>query len=608
VGEHDQTLDKDAYRSIHDDGRKLSPIRREEYFHQYDHYGNPIPDSEYLPTYAHQAFLFSSKELIPEIVYVHGDKFTPTEWEAQFSDLTGSGDEQSFVPVVDDDFRVVGHLGWIDGKNICVPKKTIAEGYGYPYAAELEKARLFGVHRRLVSIHYSIVDSRLPGFPGQPVSAAPTKRPAPCWPANKPPALSLPNPKDEEALWNSLLEAPGKDVSEEQRRLGNLNFFLAGGGNAIVGFKFGWNLVPREQWQVRQHLDYPIYSYPFDTYLMISGYRFQVLVAPDGHIQAVLGVEKYQFELPEEKVLRVAFKIIDIALTVWMIIDIFTIPVVLFRLGAMVAERAAIRAVKVVIDEEAKAVLKLAEQEAERVLVRGAMTGPERAEARTAWAKLKQKFWDAGSRPPRKQFSAAEAKEWNDKIAKRMSELGIPKKDQGAGLKTIPAKGQKLYPGESGAKRLNMGELGPFNPRGSERGINYRSAPATKDMYGNQLGISVHGNVFDPWEGFKLWNAPTTTIEDRIDAIIAHEWSEYNGLSHWETVELMPETKLAISPRARQLSRHMMIMGGEPEMAFTEFTKAEWNAIKAAGKATASFEEKMAAVEAAVEAEAAKAR
>ena len=78
-----------------------------------------------------------------------------------------------------------------------------------------------------------------------------------------------------------------------------------------------------------------------------------------------------------------------------------------------------------VIDEEAKAVLKLAEQEAERVLVRGAMTGPERAEARTAWAKLKQKFWKAGDRPPSRQFSIDEAKEWNTKIAKRMSELGI---------------------------------------------------------------------------------------------------------------------------------------------------------------------------------------
>ena len=113
------------------------------------------------------------------------------------------------------------------------------------------------------------------------------------------------------------------------------------------------------------------------------------------------------------------------------------------------------------------------------------------------------------------------------------------------------------------------------------------------------MGISVHGNVFDRWEGFDLWNDPSTTDWDRIDAIIAHEWSEFNGLTHWETVELMPETKLAISPRARELSRHMMIMGGEPEMAFTEFTKAEWNAIKAAGKQNASFEEKMAAAAAA---------
>jgi hypothetical protein len=112
------------------------------------------------------------------------------------------------------------------------------------------------------------------------------------------------------------------------------------------------------------------------------------------------------------------------------------------------------------------------------------------------------------------------------------------------------------------------------------------------------MGISVHGNLFDNWKGFDLWNHPSTTIDDRIDAIIAHEWSEFNGLTHWETVELMPETKLAISPRARELSRYMMMMG-EPEMVLTEFTKAEWNAIKAAGKQNASFKEKIAAAAAA---------
>jgi hypothetical protein len=36
----------------------------------------------------------------------------------------------------------------------------------------------------------------------------------------------------------------------------------------------------------------------------------------------------------------------------------------------------------------------------------------------------------------------------------------------------------------------------------------------------------------------------------------------------------------------------MRIMG-EPDMALTEFTKAQWEAIVAAGKASASFEEKL---------------
>jgi hypothetical protein len=383
MGAHDQTLDKDAHRSIHDDGRKLPPIRHEEYVPQYDDYANPIPNTERLPYYAHQAFLFRRpKALVPEIVYVHGDNFTPTDWEREFSNLTGSGDEQSFAPVVDDNFRVVGHLGWIEGTNICVPKKTIAEGHDYPYAAELEKARLLGVHRRLVSSYYN----PLPRFPGQPVSAAPTKRPAPCWPANKPPALSLSNPKDEEALWNSLLEAPGKDSSEEQRQLGNLNFFLAGGGEAIVGLRFGWNLVPSEQWgrTIANMQVGPGQIYPYETYSW--GYRFQVLVAPDGHIQAVLGVEKYQPERREEKILRIAFKIIDIALTVWMIIDIATIPVVLFRLGGeLLARDVIIEAVKMTVNPEAKAAADVTAREvAEAAFRRGAMSGPEQAEAASA--------------------------------------------------------------------------------------------------------------------------------------------------------------------------------------------------------------------------------
>jgi hypothetical protein len=168
MGDHDQLIwhshVDDAHRSIHDDGRTLPPIRKGEYFHQYDDYANEIPDSEYLPPYARPAFLFRDKVLIPDTAYVHGDSFTPTEWEAQFSNLTGSGDEQSFTPVINDNYRVVGHLGWIGGNYICVPRNTISE-YS-PNAAVIQKARLAKAHRRLVWSH-NHSRPRMPGL-GQP--------------------------------------------------------------------------------------------------------------------------------------------------------------------------------------------------------------------------------------------------------------------------------------------------------------------------------------------------------------------------------------------------------------------------------------------------------
>jgi hypothetical protein len=35
--------------------------------------------------------------------------------------------------------------------------------------------------------------------------------------------------------------------------------------------------------------------------------------------------------------------------------------------------------------------------------------------------------------------------------------------------------------------------------------------------------------------------------------MIAHEWMEFNELSHWETVELVTESKLPISKEAKEL-------------------------------------------------------
>jgi len=150
----------------------------------------------------------------------------------------------------------------------------------------------------------------------------------------------------------------------------------------------------------------------------------------------------------------------------------------------------------------------------------GAMAGPKAA-AKTA-------FWTAGEIAPR-AFTAAETKTWTAKIARRMRELGIPAKN--IGIRGIP--------GESGEA---------FTAWGTSRGSNMRG-----------LGISVHGSVEMNWAGFPEWNA--ATIDTRIDAIIAHEWMEFNELTHWETVELATESKLAITKEAKELLAAMQKQG-----------------------------------------------
>jgi len=467
--------------------------------------------------------------------------------------------DPSFTPIIDESYRVVGHLGWISGLQICVPIFTGQPDS--PSALVLEKARL-GEERERILWKY---DHPIQPFP------FPVQRARDPW---------------EPSYIASLRKGPLKDGSEEQRHQNNINYYLAGGGEALVGCEFAKDLMAGRR---------------YESFLM-NDYRCLALVRPDGYLQGVLRVEKITHQTREQKELKELLEFVDLALTAWMIIDIFTIPVVLFRAGAVVA-RTAIRAIKVVLDEAAKAALKAAEREAKDVLdlamqsarreLVGAMSGPEEAEAKTAL----EKFWHDGNVRPSKQLSENQVKKLNRKIAKRMDELGIPKKSQGAGQRITPPRGEKSPPG-TGKKRPYGDENGKaFNETGNTRGANVRDVDM--DRWGGiEGGISVHGNVFERWEGFDLWNDPTTTVEDRIDAVIAHEWSEFNGLSHLETVELVPETKLAIRPRARELLREM-VPKGNSEMVRTEFTKTEWKAIVDAGKATASFEEKKAAVAAA---------
>jgi hypothetical protein len=137
-------------------------------------------------------------------------------------------------------------------------------------------------------------------------------------------------------------------------------------------------------------------------------------------------------------------------------------------------------------------------------------------------------FWQAGEVTPR-AIAQADRKLMTSAIKKRMEELGIPKNNIGI----------RAVVGESGEA---------FTAEGSTRGANVRGK-----------GISVHGSVMEDWKGFPEWN--NATLRDRVDSVIAHEWMEFNELTHWETVELALETKLHITKGAKDLLSAMRKYG-----------------------------------------------
>jgi hypothetical protein len=589
MGAPDQTLDKDAHASILDDSRRLTPVDIDSYSGA----GQGHNDEAYDTTLV---LRFIDGQLVPDTLHVHTRGFTVTKWESMYSTIWSDPNWRDtpwsttkLAPVVDDSYCVIGYAGWIDGLDLCVATETCIydpvrdERLFWKFLEELRLSRLQGqaLAIRETERRFSVaVQGR----------AAEANRPIPMSPAPQ--------------IWES----------NEVRYRNNINYFLSGGGKAVVGERF-------DEFNYTSYLGQILNNekHGYAKYARTSGYRFLVLVNPEGYVQAVLDAEVVPPQTFGEKALEFALGIIDVVSAILLVVDIVTIPVVLLRAGLVVARGVAIRAIKLVASEFTKAVETIAERDvqallkmaraahfsaeglkaaadsaarevAEAALRRGAMSGPERAEARTAWAKLKREFWEAGNTPPMKKFTEDEAAKLNKQISDRMTELGIPKKNQGAGIRRLPPKGEKPPPGTKGMQPF-MDENGKaFNPTGSTRGGRMRSGSYDPRYGGDESGISVHGNVFNDWKGFELWNK--SSVADRIDATIAHEWSEFNGLSHWETVQVIPETKLAISQRAKELLRYMRMMG-EPDVALTEFTKAEWEAIKAAGKATAPFEEKL---------------
>src|SRR5882724_8113452 len=122
MGEHDQTVlhDEDAHASIHDDGRTL----RQGGLVYNPGYPVAVPEPG-----AQRVFIYRGQKLLPDTVYIHSDAFLVTEWESLYSSVFTLGGSNfsraSFAPVIDDSWRVVGHVGWADGNDILVPEHTI---------------------------------------------------------------------------------------------------------------------------------------------------------------------------------------------------------------------------------------------------------------------------------------------------------------------------------------------------------------------------------------------------------------------------------------------------------------------------------------------------
>jgi hypothetical protein len=336
LGEHDQTAPHDQHpqESIHDDGRALAEVELGA--------GAGANDPDNPDIYKNTpVFRFAHDKLLPETVHVRLRPFHVTKWESVFSTVFGTGShpdwvspsvdpglEPSFTPIIDENYRVVGHMGWIGGPEICVPRNTVA--WDSPIAQIFEKARLGEDRRRLLARQDR---DPMPPFAARRVSPEP----------------------DTEFL-AAVRRGGLKDASEEERHRSNLNYFLAGGGAAVVG---------------RDYVHEQMADQKFEPFLP-GDYQCMALVNPDGYLQSVLRVEKIHHESRDARILRIALEVIDIALTIWMIIEIATISVGLLRLGVLLARAATVRAIELAADQAAKAALRLAEREARRAAAEAA--------------------------------------------------------------------------------------------------------------------------------------------------------------------------------------------------------------------------------------------
>jgi len=134
----------------------------------------------------------------------------------------------------------------------------------------------------------------------------------------------------------------------------------------------------------------------------------------------------------------------------------------------------------------------------------------------------------------------AVAWEWDDAaesyVQKRMRELGIP--DHQIGAPDYRRRGEKhaflpdeTIGGSNGTGRRLFVDSGVLNPE-------------------------LNAEVIGP-EASQVW--AKSRLRDRIDAVMAHEHLEAQGIPHDEVVQSAPDTELPISENARRILRSMAV-------------------------------------------------
>jgi len=366
MGEHDQTVlhDEDAHASIHDDGRTL----RQGGLVYNPGYPVAVPEPG-----AQRVFIYRGQKLLPDTVYIHSDAFLVTEWESLYSSVFTLGGSNfsraSFAPVIDDSWRVVGHVGWADGNDILVPEHTVRNDR--LFWSILQKARR-GEERQQILDVFDRGRGTIPNFRfPPPTTSPPPPKDANRWrgPENcvsRPPARYTP----------TLVEQARSGLLKEEeidQYLRNLDKFVKGGGKAFVGRHF----VKRgDASYLAPYPGLPDGEVGSPKKPFSSGYEFLVLVDPDGNLQGVMDIRKNlktQHELDAEILLG----LFDIVMTITMIIDIIPIAVVLLRAGVKIATEVMILAVRSSIDREAKELVELTLDELAAAM--GGGVGPKEA-------------------------------------------------------------------------------------------------------------------------------------------------------------------------------------------------------------------------------------